>query len=59
MLLTILATYMLTAASVLKAKPITKGQLDSTRIFGPLTFNSDGTFQISIFEDLHFGESKL
>ncbi|OAA34146.1 hypothetical protein NOR_08640 [Metarhizium rileyi] len=23
----------------------------------PLSFNSDGTFQISIFEDLHFGEN--
>lgn len=23
----------------------------------PLRFTSDGTFQISIFEDLHFGES--
>ncbi len=25
--------------------------------FGDLRFRSDGTFQISIFEDLHFGES--
>lgn len=25
--------------------------------FGPLTFRADGTFQISVFEDLHFGES--
>ncbi|KAI2643222.1 Metallo-dependent phosphatase-like protein [Xylaria nigripes] len=25
--------------------------------FGPLTFRADGTFQISIFEDLHFGEN--
>lgn len=25
---------------------------------GPLRFREDGTFQISIFEDLHFGESK-
>ncbi|GAB1318196.1 Inactive purple acid phosphatase 16 [Madurella fahalii] len=25
--------------------------------FGPLRFNSDGTFQICIFEDLHFGEN--
>lgn len=24
----------------------------------PLKFNKDGTFQISIFSDLHFGESK-
>ncbi len=27
--------------------------------FGPLRFKEDGTFQISIFEDLHFGESAL
>src|SRR5690348_670159 len=26
--------------------------------FGPLQFRSDGTFHISIFEDLHFGESE-
>ncbi|KAI0490441.1 Metallo-dependent phosphatase [Xylaria cf. heliscus] len=26
-------------------------------VFGPLTFRSDGTFQLSIFEDLHFGEN--
>ncbi|KAI1505695.1 Metallo-dependent phosphatase-like protein [Biscogniauxia marginata] len=25
--------------------------------FGPLTFKDDGTFHISIFEDLHFGEN--
>lgn len=25
--------------------------------FGPLQFKSDGTFQVSIFEDLHFAES--
>lgn len=24
----------------------------------PLVFNKDGTFQVSIFEDLHFGESR-
>lgn len=24
--------------------------------FGPLLFQPDGTFQLSIFEDLHFGE---
>lgn len=27
------------------------------RAFDALKFQSDGTFQISIFEDLHFGES--
>ncbi len=26
--------------------------------FGPLRFDDDGTFQLSIFEDLHFGESE-
>jgi hypothetical protein len=30
----------------------------SSTSFGPLQFSDDGTFQISIFEDLHFGESK-
>lgn len=31
---------------------------NSSASFGPLKFTEDGTFQISIFEDLHFGESK-
>lgn len=31
----------------------------SNESFGPLRFSDDGTFQISIFEDLHFGESKI
>jgi hypothetical protein len=26
--------------------------------FGPLQFSQDGTFQLAIFEDLHFGESE-
>ena len=30
---------------------------NSSNPFGPLKFQTDGTFQISIFEDLHFGES--
>ena len=30
---------------------------NSSQPFGPLKFQADGTFQISIFEDLHFGES--
>lgn len=25
----------------------------------PLSFTTNGTFQLSIFEDLHFGESEL
>jgi hypothetical protein len=29
-----------------------------TQAFAPLTFSGDRTFQISIFEDLHFGESE-
>lgn len=32
-------------------------QIDTRETFGPLKFNADGSFQISIFEDLHFGES--
>lgn len=30
---------------------------NSSNAFGPLKFQPDGTFQISVFEDLHFGES--
>ena len=30
---------------------------EADNVFGPLKFRADGTFQISIFEDLHFGES--
>ncbi|KAH8895269.1 Metallo-dependent phosphatase [Thozetella sp. PMI_491] len=29
----------------------------SNKLFGPLRFKPDGTFQLSIFEDLHFGEN--
>ncbi|KAG6006853.1 hypothetical protein E4U21_006660 [Claviceps maximensis] len=35
-------------------KPHHNGSKSSSR---PLTFHEDGTFQISIFEDLHFGEN--
>lgn len=31
---------------------------NSSRATRPLTFNKDGTFQICIFNDLHFGESE-
>ncbi|KAI1776267.1 Metallo-dependent phosphatase [Hypoxylon cercidicola] len=55
MFLAVLAT-LICAASKLEAKPLAK-IVNSTNPFGPLTFNSDGTFQISIFEDLHFGEN--
>lgn len=41
------------AALPLEAKRFT----NSSNLYGPLKFKADGTFQISIFEDLHFGES--
>lgn len=56
MLLPVLAV-LICVASMLDAKPLAKKVVNSTNPFGPLTFSSDGTFQISIFEDLHFGES--
>jgi len=31
---------------------------DDSSLTAPLEFTADGTFQISIFEDLHFGESR-
>lgn len=34
------------------------GQAWGNDTFGPLRFKADGTFQLAIFEDLHFGESK-
>ena len=37
--------------------PIKKRQYGYGNFFAPLRFTSNGTFQISIFEDLHFGES--
>ena len=36
----------------------TGNALKRSGAFGPLQFRTDGTFQISIFEDLHFGESR-
>ncbi|KAH9998569.1 Metallo-dependent phosphatase [Xylariaceae sp. FL0662B] len=38
-------------------KPMAKALADRSGPVGPLTFRGDGTFQISIFEDLHFGEN--
>lgn len=32
---------------------------DDGFLSNPLSFTRNGTFQISIFEDLHFGESEL
>ncbi|KAI0884310.1 Metallo-dependent phosphatase [Annulohypoxylon maeteangense] len=43
---------------MLEARPFAKKITNSTKAgFGPLTFKSDGTFQIAVFEDLHFGEN--
>lgn len=36
---------------------IPQDDTQGTDFLAPLQFSSDGTFQISIFEDLHFGES--
>ncbi|KAI1390790.1 Metallo-dependent phosphatase [Hypoxylon trugodes] len=44
-------------ASTSQAKPLAKPVANSANAFGPLTFKADGTFQIAIFEDLHFGEN--
>lgn len=38
--------------------PKTYAPNNSSRSSRRLSFNQDGTFQISIFEDLHFGESE-
>ncbi|KAI0849973.1 Metallo-dependent phosphatase [Daldinia vernicosa] len=51
------ALVMLTCAASIDANPLAKIYVNSTGPLGPLTFKSDGTFQISIFEDLHFGEN--
>jgi hypothetical protein len=57
----VLAFVMLFAGFLALSKPIFwRRQSDSSaadQTFGPLQFQSDGTFQLSIFEDLHFGES--
>lgn len=52
------AVLWLTAPSLQAVLPATFSAHTSSDIFGPLKFRDDGTFQISIFEDLHFGESK-
>lgn len=33
------------------------GHKETNQLLAPLKFTSDGTFQLSIFEDLHFGEN--
>ncbi|OTB11410.1 hypothetical protein K445DRAFT_68273 [Daldinia sp. EC12] len=47
----------LTFVASIDAKPLFKVNNNSIGSLGPLTFKRDGTFQISIFEDLHFGEN--
>lgn len=52
------AVLWLVAPSLQAALPSKFAASDGSSPFGPLRFREDGTFQISIFEDLHFGESK-
>lgn len=51
MLALLIATLGLTVLSFAAPRPVGYGSLP------PLRFTSNGTFQIAIFEDLHFGES--
>ncbi|KAI2466065.1 Metallo-dependent phosphatase [Annulohypoxylon bovei var. microspora] len=53
----LILTVLVFAIPMLEARPFAKKIINSTNSFGPLTFKSDGTFQIAIFEDLHFGEN--
>ncbi|KAL4868461.1 hypothetical protein BDV12DRAFT_209261 [Aspergillus spectabilis] len=51
-----------TAAAALLVARVAQAQAQPAQTqlpndFGPLKFKEDGTFQISIFEDLHFGEN--
>lgn len=52
------AVLWLVAPSIQAVLPATFATSDGSSPFGPLKFREDGTFQISIFEDLHFGESE-
>lgn len=52
------AVLWLIAPSLQAVLPTRYAVSNSGSPFGPLKFREDGTFQISIFEDLHFGESK-
>lgn len=45
----------LSAAAVAASSKDRSNTLD--RYNGPLRFSQDGTFQISVMQDLHFGES--
>jgi hypothetical protein len=57
-MLPIILAQLLIASLPVEAR-FTKKWTNSSDGYGPLTFRSDGTFQISIFEDLHFGESRF
>lgn len=52
------AVLWLIAPSLQAVLPARDAGPNGSGLFGPLKFREDGTFQISIFEDLHFGESK-
>ena len=52
------AVLWLIAPSLQAVLPTRYATSNSSSPFGPLKFREDGTFQISIFEDLHFGESE-
>lgn len=43
---------------VAHAASIPRRDLNSSKLTGPLRFRSDGTFQISVLQDTHFGESE-
>lgn len=45
-------------AGLTRAANIPQRPLGGSKLTGPLRFNSDGTFQISVLQDLHFGESQ-
>lgn len=48
------------AAPVLRVQsPRTYANSSGERALPPLTFDEHGTFQLSIFGDLHFGESEF
>jgi len=46
-----------TIACIALLASIAKNSAPSAVLDAPLRFTRDGTFQISVFEDLHFGES--
>lgn len=48
----------ISSLAALSHQAVTPRAVDNSNL-PPLTFNENGTFQISIFSDLHFGESEL